>query len=186
MAISRSENMSRIKGRDTKPELVLRAALEAAGLSFAEGLRTPVGKPDLILATPPTAIFVNGCFWHGCPDHYSRPGTREEFWSAKLRENVERDRRQTLALAAAGWGVLHLWEHEVYADLDVVVLRVLQAARGVLREPEPMWRVIRVELLDAELRLERRYLEELRDPERGRTVEGRRVTKKGKVAKKGG
>ncbi len=179
MAISRSENMARIKGKDTKPELVLRAALEAAGLHFPEGLRAPVGKPDLILAVPPTAIFVNGCFWHGCPEHYSRPGTREEFWSKKLRENVERDRRQTVQLEAAGWGVLHFWEHEVYGDPDGVVLRVVQSVAGVLREPEPMWRVIRVELLDPELRLERRFWVDLLDPERTHVVEGRRVTKKG-------
>ena len=86
---------------------------------------------------------------------------------------------QLVQLEAAGWGVLHFWEHEVYGDPDGVVLRVVQSVAGVLREPEPMWRVIRVELLDPELRLERRFWVDLLDPERTHVVEGRRVTKKG-------
>lgn len=68
-------------------------------------------KPDFVFRTERLAVFVDGCFWHGCPLHYTRPKTRRAFWDAKIAANRARDRRLDRALRAAGWSILHLWEH---------------------------------------------------------------------------
>ncbi len=106
---------------------------------------------------------MDGCFWHGCPDHYVRPNSSTEFWSRKLRENVERDYRQTLKLEREGWAVLRFWEHEIFTDLERCILRIEQilAAETVADTAEP--RVIEAESLDPEQRLERWTLVDLRD-----------------------
>jgi DNA mismatch endonuclease (patch repair protein) len=144
MALSRSEQMSRIRGTNTTPERLLRQALWAAGLRYRLNGRTSSGRPDLLFAGAKVAVFIDGCFWHGCPAHYVRPRTREEFWSAKLRGNVERDQRQTASLEAEGWRVLRIWEHEVVEDVRATVNRV----RAVLSEPDwtpaPAPRVVEV------------------------------------------
>ena len=108
MALSRSEQMSRIPGQDTSLN-ACRSALWRAGLVSACSRRTPYGRPDVVFPKARVAAFIEGCSWHGCPGHYVRPRTRNEFWSSKLLENVERDRRQTLQLeseagASAGSG----------------------------------------------------------------------------------
>ena len=105
----RSRMMSRIRGRNTRPERRLRQALWAAGLRYRKHAKTPVGRPDLVFVGPRVAVFVDGCFWHGCPRHYVRPRSRTDFWSRKLRENVDRDRRQTLELHVRGWTVVRIW-----------------------------------------------------------------------------
>lgn len=178
MALDRSQQMSRIRGKNTKPEMVLRRALWSAGLRYRVHWRTPAGRPDVVFPGPRVAVFIDGCFWHGCPDHYVRPGTREDLWSSKLRENVDRDRRQTRELEEAGWTVVRVWEHEVFERTAEVVDRVRHAVSGAVSVGEPDWRVVRVIEVDAETRTETRYLERLRDSERTRQTTGRRITAK--------
>ncbi|MCB9797098.1 MAG: very short patch repair endonuclease [Alphaproteobacteria bacterium] len=174
--------MQRIKPRDTRPEAALRRLLWLRGVrGYRKHARTPVGRPDLVFPGPRLAVFIDGCFWHGCPAHYSRPQTREAFWAQKLAANVERDRRQTLALEALGWRVLRVWEHEVYEDPEGVLARVRRARdRAQPWTPEPSLRVVRVSLVDAERRIERRVLHPLRGEGVIRVEEGRRVTRKGR------
>src|SRR5688572_18812214 len=117
MGLNRSEQMARIKGFDTSPEIALRRALWARGLRYRLKIRTPGGRPDVVFPTERLAVFIDGCFWHGCPLHYASPRSRKDFWSAKLAENIDRDWRQSTALQAAGWCVVRLWEHEVVLDL---------------------------------------------------------------------
>ena len=93
MALTRSQNMSRIRGSDTRPEMVVRRALWSRGHRYRAGYKTPGGKADVAFPGKKIAVFIDGCFWHGCPAHYVRPRSREDFWSAKLLENVQRDRR---------------------------------------------------------------------------------------------
>jgi DNA mismatch endonuclease (patch repair protein) len=181
MALSRSEQMSRIHGEDTSPERLLCAALSRRGLAFDAHARTPVGRPDVVIPATQVAVFIDGCFWHGCPEHYVRPRTRREFWSAKLVENTTRDRRQTAALELQGWRVVRAWEHEVFVSLEEVVGRVVVAAQGGLGAPEDSWRVFRVDVLDADTDLERRHLVTLRDPQREMVVDAKRTTTKWKV-----
>jgi DNA mismatch endonuclease (patch repair protein) len=104
-------NMSRIKGRDTKPELLIRRGLHARGLRYRLHIRTLPGSPDLVFSRFRTAVFIHGCFWHlhGCPLS-KLPATRPDFWRNKLEENVNRDRNAIKALQADGWRVLVVWE----------------------------------------------------------------------------
>lgn len=183
MALSRSAQMARIHGEDTSPERVLCAALSARGVAFDTHTRTPVGRPDIVLAANRIAIFIDGCFWHGCPSHYVRPRTRSEFWSAKLVENVERDCKQTRQLEDLGWRVVRAWEHEVFVSIDDVLQRVDCAIRGAPDPGETSWRVRRVEVIDAATDLECRHMVSLREPLQERTIETKRMTTKWKSPK---
>jgi len=111
----RSWNMSRIRGRDTKPELVVRSLLHRCGYRFSLRRKNLPGKPDIVMPKYKTVIFVNGCFWHrhkGCRYAY-KPKSRREFWARKFQENMARDRRVSIALRKMGWHVLVIWECEV-------------------------------------------------------------------------
>lgn len=115
--------MSRIRGRDTGPELRLRKALWQQGFRHRLKSRLP-GRPDLVYSGLKTVIFVDGCFWHRCPVHYRPPTTRAAFWRDKIAANVERDRRNTALLEAQGWFVIRVWEHEINGALAACVTRL--------------------------------------------------------------
>jgi DNA mismatch endonuclease, patch repair protein len=136
--------MARVKGENTSPERLLRSALWRAGMRYRLNYKTPKGRPDIVFPGAKVAVFVDGCFWHGCPAHYSRPRSSEAFWSAKLLANVERDSRLTLGLEAAGWRVVRVFEHEVYLDLDEMVRMIGAAIRGEGLPEARDWRVVRV------------------------------------------
>ena len=120
---TRSEFMASVRQRDTKPEIILRKALWAAGCRYRKQVALP-GRPDLAFIGARLAVFVDGCYWHGCPRHYSSPATNRPFWIAKLRANDERDQRKDAELAAMGWRVLHVWECEIKQDIAGTVARV--------------------------------------------------------------
>jgi DNA mismatch endonuclease (patch repair protein) len=110
----RSWNMSRIRGKDTRPELRVRSALHRLGYRFRLNRRDLPGKPDIVLPRYQTVIFVHGCFWHrhpGCRFAYT-PKSRVEFWQAKFQRNVERHREVEEELTTLGWRVLVIWECE--------------------------------------------------------------------------
>lgn len=110
--LTRSRMMSGIRGRNTRPETRLRKALHARGLRYRLHVRSLPGTPDIVLPGFRAAIMVHGCFWHrheGCR-YATNPGTRTDFWQDKFRQNVERDRANEEALAAAGWRVATVWE----------------------------------------------------------------------------
>jgi DNA mismatch endonuclease (patch repair protein) len=103
------------KARDTRPELALRSAVHAIGLRYRVGLR-PVSSlrrtADLVFTRARVAVFLDGCFWHGCPEHH-RPAKRNtEFWSTKIKGNITRDADTDTRLREAGWRVIRVWEHE--------------------------------------------------------------------------
>lgn len=128
----RSWIMSRIRGRDTSPELRLRRLLHRVGLRFRLHARLP-GRPDLVLPRHRIAVFVHGCFFHAHGCRRSRlPKSNSEFWAAKFAGNTERDRRVVAALEAAGWSVLVLWECE---SLDP--LKIWSFVHGVLARTLP-------------------------------------------------
>lgn len=110
---------------------------------------------------PRVAVFVDGCFWHGCPEHYVRPrSSNAEFWAKKLQDNVSRDERQTLRLEADGWQVLRVWEHELQHRLVEIADRVWQAVHGTADLPGERWAVASVRPISEDLEL--RELRELR------------------------
>lgn len=107
--------MSAIRSKDTKPELVVRRFLHARGLRFRLHRKDLPGKPDLVLARYRTAIFVDGCFWHGhgCARSPKAPATNVSYWTPKIERTRERDRDANAALRAKGWRVIRLWECEI-------------------------------------------------------------------------
>jgi DNA mismatch endonuclease (patch repair protein) len=111
----RSWNMSRIRGRDTKPEKAVRSLLHRMGYRFRLHKRDLPGTPDIALPKYRTAIFVHGCFWHrhpSCKKAYT-PKSRHEYWTAKFRSNVERDQAVRQELRSQGWHVVIVWECEI-------------------------------------------------------------------------
>lgn len=111
----RSRNMAAIKGKDTKPEMIVRKYLFSRGLRFRVQVRKLPGTPDIVLPKYKTAIFVNGCFWHGhegCK-YFRLPKSNIEFWKEKIERNIERDRESMQALLVLGWKVIRVWECEL-------------------------------------------------------------------------
>jgi DNA mismatch endonuclease, patch repair protein len=110
-AAQRRLNMSRIRGRDTKPEMLIRQGLHARGFRYRLHVSNLPGRPDLIFPKYRTIIFVHGCFWHGhdCA-MFHLPSTRVEFWSSKINANRQRDKKSCTALLEQGWRVLIIWE----------------------------------------------------------------------------
>ena len=122
----RSWNMSRITGKNTRPEIILRSLLHRAGFRYRLHVSSLPGKPDIVLHRFRTVIFVNGCYWHRhlkCTQA-SIPKTRTEFWLAKFQSTIERDRRKTKELQNLGWKVLVVWECELENRPDTVLSRL--------------------------------------------------------------
>lgn len=122
--------MSRMPRASTGPELALRRELHARGLRFRTLVRCLPGTPDVVFTRAKLAIFVDGCFWHGCPDHCVKPKNNAQWWADKLAANIERDRRKDIELAALGWFVLHFWEHAAVEEVADEVERVWRRRTG--------------------------------------------------------
>jgi len=137
----RSANMKANRRTDTKPELALRKALHGQGYRYRKDLRLdlPGGvrvRPDIVFTARRVAVFVDGCFWHCCPDHGTQPASNTWYWEPKLRRNVERDRAADAALGEAGWTVIRLWEHVSLDDaLAAVVGAVGRAGAKLIPRP---------------------------------------------------
>jgi DNA mismatch endonuclease (patch repair protein) len=120
--------MAAVKRSNTKPEVALRHALHAAGLRYRKDYPLRLGpkllRPDIAFTRSRVAVFIDGCFWHRCPQHGEVPATNVGFWSAKLEANAARDRLQDRLLTQAGWLVVRIWEHE---PLDVAIAKVRAA-----------------------------------------------------------
>ncbi len=118
---TRSYNMSRIRSKDTKPEILVRKFLFSKGYRFRLHVKNLPGKPDIVLPKYKTAIFIHGCFWHGhkgCK-YFVVPKTRTKWWTNKITTNKEHDKKNTRLLKKAGWEVITLWECTVKkAKLD--------------------------------------------------------------------
>ena len=123
--------MSRIKSSATKPELALRRALWAAGARYQVKSKLP-GKPDIIFTRSRLAVFVDGCFWHGCLVHGTRPKSNSEYWNSKIERNQLRDMEVREKLEALGWRVLRFWDHDLKEDIESVVQQILSERRVLL------------------------------------------------------
>ena len=126
-----SRRMAAVRRKDTRPELALRRAVHRRGMRYFVD-RAPLAndrrrRADLVFPRKRVAVFMDGCFWHGCPEHTRPPRTNEQWWAAKLRGNVARDRETDARLSAAGWRVVRVWEHE---PVDAAAARVERAVRG--------------------------------------------------------
>lgn len=125
----RRRNMQANRRRDTGPERALRSALHAAGYRYRCDLRIDLAdarvRPDIAFTRRKVAVFIDGCFWHSCPEHGRQPTVNSRYWSPKLQGNRERDRRNTDALEQAGWVVVRVWEHEPVAEALLKVAAAL-------------------------------------------------------------
>ena len=126
----RSFCMSRNRGRDTGPELCLRGELWKRGLRYRLRSALP-GRPDLVFPGARLAVFVDGCFWHGCPEHCVMPTNNGNFWAKKIARTRERDAAVGHQLSAAGWQVIRLWEHEIRASAACAAEMIVIAVRPV-------------------------------------------------------
>jgi DNA mismatch endonuclease (patch repair protein) len=126
----RRSNMQANRSRDTGPEMRVRRLLHHRGLRYFVH-RRPVAelrnRADLVFPTPRVAVFIDGCYWHGCPEHYSSPKVNAEYWSPKIAGNKARDSKVDRALRDAGWTVIRAWEHEDPSD---VADRIEEAVRS--------------------------------------------------------
>jgi len=133
---AKSVEMSRVGRRDTTPELALRSALHRRGLRFRvdraplPGLRS---RADLVFGPARVAVYVDGCFWHSCPQHGTRPKANAEWWANKLTRNQERDAETDRFLRAHGWEVVRIWEHEDPVEAADRVARIVSSRRNVPR-----------------------------------------------------
>lgn len=120
------------RNRDTKPELRLRRLLHARGLRYRVAVRPLPGArwtADVVFSKAKVAVFVDGCYWHGCPDHFRPPSRNPGYWGPKIERNRERDRMFTEKLENAGWTVIRAWEHEDPADVAAHVERAIRRSR---------------------------------------------------------
>jgi DNA mismatch endonuclease, patch repair protein len=124
------------KGRDTKPELALRSAVHALGLRYRvstaplKGLRRTA---DLVFRKAQVAVFLDGCFWHGCPEHHTVAATNAGFWADKVRQNQVRDHETDRRLKEAGWVIVRIWEHE---EPHRAALKVRAVVASRMQKPE--------------------------------------------------
>ena len=138
--------MSRIRGRDTKPELVVRRWLWRQGFRYRLYVKALPGRPDIVMRKWRTVIFVNGYFWHGHECHRHRPATNAQFWQDKITRNRERDERNQALLRTAGWNVIVVWEcqlspkrcTETLRELDLELSRIVLERNGAQPRPYVM------------------------------------------------
>ena len=114
----RSKIMSSIRSKDTKPEIALRKALWAKGLRYR--IQYSSKKIDIAFHSRKIAIFIDGCFWHGCPVHSHLPKTNQDYWLPKLKKNMDRDQVTNAYLTSTGWRVLRFWEHETSNPENII------------------------------------------------------------------
>lgn len=119
--------MSRIKGKDTTPELLLRKTLFAKGHRYRKHYKL-LGNPDIVFPKVKLAIFVDGDFWHGFT-YVKRKKTLPTYWVEKIKRNMKRDKKYTKVLRAEGWTVLRIWEHDINKDTDKVTNNIIQVIK---------------------------------------------------------
>ena len=133
----RSYNMSQIKSRNTKPEVKLRNILWLRGIRGYRINAKLFGRPDIVFPKSRVAVFIDGCFWHRCPQCFIRPSTNRKFWDKKISGNVRRDREVNRILKKDGWKVIRIWEHLIRTNINtcyMIIVREL-GKRGFHHEP---------------------------------------------------
>ncbi|MFJ6128918.1 very short patch repair endonuclease [Streptomyces griseoviridis] len=136
---ARRRNMQAIRSRDTKPERLIRRLVHARGLRYrvaAKPLSDIRRTADMVFRPVKVAVFIDGCYWHGCPEHYVPPKTNEGYWSDKVARNMARDRDTNQRLEEAGWCVLRFWEHEPSEDCAAIIAAEVEKRRSAVRRAE--------------------------------------------------
>lgn len=111
--------MRAVKGKDSKLEIVFRKYLWKEGIRYRKNVSSYFGTPDLVLKKYKTVIFLDSCFWHGCPKHYKAPKIKRIFWNRKIEKNRIRDKKVNNHYKQIGWKVIRIWEHDVKKEIDL-------------------------------------------------------------------
>ncbi|WP_277347704.1 very short patch repair endonuclease [Streptomyces barkulensis] len=130
---ARRRNMQAIRSRDTKPEQTVRRLVHALGLRYrvsARPIKNLRRTADMVFRPAKVAVFIDGCYWHGCPEHYVPPRTNPGYWSGKVAGNIARDRDTDQRLTEAGWTVLRFWEHESPDDCALEIAATVSRLRA--------------------------------------------------------
>lgn len=131
-----SKRMRANPRRDTRPERELRSSLHALGLRFRKDFPVRAGdrvvRPDVVFTRRRIAVFLDGCYWHACPEHGTRPVRNSEYWAKKLDRNVARDRAVNEVLRKDGWQVIRIWEHEICAEAAIRIKSVIKGSERSL------------------------------------------------------
>jgi DNA mismatch endonuclease (patch repair protein) len=132
--------MQAIRSRDTKPEWLVRRLLHAQGLRYRVAAKPLPGlrrTADIVFRRAKVAVFIDGCYWHGCPEHYVSPKTNPGYWSDKVARNMARDRDTDQRLEEAGWTVLRFWEHEPSGDCAARIAAEVEKRRNAAGKARP-------------------------------------------------
>ncbi|WUB64323.1 very short patch repair endonuclease [Streptomyces sp. NBC_00582] len=138
---ARRRNMQAIRSRDTKPERLVRRLVHAHGLRYRVAARPLAGlrrTADIVFRPTKVAVFIDGCYWHGCPDHYVSPRTNPGYWSDKVARNMARDRDTDQQLRDAGWLVLRFWEHTPAEETAAEIIRLVIERRKHGSDESPL------------------------------------------------
>ena len=127
----RSFIMSRIKSKNTKPEIKIRRALHERGIRYRIHDKSVMGKPDISIKRSKVAVFLDGCFWHGCKKCYRVPKSNRSYWTDKMRKNQQRRENVRSKLISDGWKVLEYWEHEINKNPLFIARDIERFARRV-------------------------------------------------------
>lgn len=121
----RSEIMAKVRSRDSRIEVLFRKEIWKRGFRYSKNSGSRFGKPDLVLPKYKAVIFIDSCFWHGCPRHGTFPTTRPKFWAKKLKRNKLRDKEVNKHYRKKRWKIIRVWEHEINGNLDKVMKKVI-------------------------------------------------------------
>lgn len=121
--------MASIKGKDTKPEITIRKILWKKGYRYKIHHRSVFGKPDISFTKNKLAVFIDGCFWHGCNRCYKAPKTNSEFWKNKIEQNKLRRKKVKYTLRKHNWKILEFWEHSIKQDPVAIVQKIENAIK---------------------------------------------------------
>lgn len=120
----RIKNMRAIKSANTKLESMVSNALWNRGLRFRKNVKTLYGNPDIAIKKYKVVIFIDSCFWHGCPLHGNIPKTNRDYWIKKIERNKQRDKEVTLHYEKAGWNIMRIWQHDLKQNFDDTIDRI--------------------------------------------------------------
>ncbi|MBM3200652.1 very short patch repair endonuclease [Candidatus Woesearchaeota archaeon] len=125
---TRSKIMSCIRGKDTKPEILLRKALFKKGYRYSLNHRFKElnFKPDIVMVSRKVCIFIDGCFWHGCERCYRPPKSNKKYWIPKIKRNMQRDKEQNTYLKKKRWKVIRIWEHEINKNMEKALNKIIK------------------------------------------------------------
>jgi len=126
------KGIKKVRSKETKIEMKVRKTLWHKGLRYRKNYKELIGTPDIAFPNQKLVIFLDSCFWHGCPLHFREPKSNQKFWQDKIKRNRERDAEQTEHYVCQGWVILRFWEHEIDSDFDRVIYDIISTYQNLV------------------------------------------------------